>query len=171
MATEVSEVVNTSSQESTQTQLVVFALSSCLFGAGIRQVREIIRLTEMTLVPKTPAFVEGIIHLRGKIIPIMDLKKRFGMPLIEYTPESRILIMDWQEQTMGLLVDKVLEIGRIAPDTLVPVTEPILDINETFFEGRLKWREQMVLLLNLEKVFWFEGWKILPEYEMNSQEE
>lgn len=170
MTTGVSEITKSVSRENTQSQMVVFALTGCLFGAGIRQVREIIRLTQMTLVPKTPAFVEGIIYLRGKIIPVIDLKKRFGMPLLEYTPESRILIVDCQEQTMGLMVDRVLEIVRISPADIVPAAEPILDINAAFFLGRLQWREQMVLLLDLEKVFWSEVWKILPELETNSQE-
>lgn len=171
MTTDVAEVTHSASQENTQTKMAVFALSGCLFGVVIPQVLEIIRLIEVTLIPKTPAFLEGIIYLRGKIIPVMDLKKRFGMPLLEYTPESRILIVDWKGQTMGLLVDRVLEIARISPADIAPVAEPILDINETFFLGRFQLREQMVLLLNLENVFWSERWKMLPEEEFKPQEE
>ncbi len=150
-----------------QNQVIVFELSGCLFGLDILQVLEIIRLVEMTLVPKTPAFLEGIIHLRGKIIPVMDLKKRFGLPLADYCQESRILIVQWQDQTMGFLVDKVLEAGRVFSKSVIPVKEPILDINPIYLEGLISWKGKTVLMIKLEKVFWAEKWKGNSEYEMN----
>jgi len=85
-------------------QLVVFTLNAgdmtCEYGVPITQVQEIIRLTTPTRLPQVPAFVEGIINLRGSIIPIIDLKKRFNMPTAEYTDETRIIVVDIEGKTV-----------------------------------------------------------------------
>ena len=98
-------------------QLVVFTLNAgdmtCEYGVPITQVQEIIRLTTPTRLPQVPAFVEGIINLRGDIIPIIDLKKRFNMPTDEYTDETRIIVVDIEGKTVGIIVDQVAEVLRL----------------------------------------------------------
>ncbi len=170
MGTIVSDL-SSSTTENNQAQLVVFTLAGCRFAVGIRQAREIIRISDITVMPKTPKFLQGIIHLRGRITPVLDLKKRFGMPLLEVTQESRILVVEWKDQVLGLLVDKVQEVGRASREDFLVLKESVLDIEQSFLSGTVRLKEHSVLLLNLEKVFGLDGWKDMRDMESGSAEE
>lgn len=165
---EVSEGPN---KESGEIQLVVFQLAGCELGVGIRQVREIIRVSEMTMMPKAPKFLEGIINLRGRIIPVLDLKRRFDMPLVEKTDETRVLVVEIQEQALGLLVDKVVEVLRFSPELIEPAVEPLLNIGVDFIAGWVRIKQRLILLFRLEKIFTFDEIKALPDWEKVSRKE
>ena len=94
-------------------QLVVFDLNEEAYGVDISQVREIIRMQEITRVPRAPEFIEGVINLRGKVIPVVDLRARFSMPGTERTDEHRIVVVDVDGQDIGMVVDAVTEVSRI----------------------------------------------------------
>ncbi|HXI10918.1 MAG TPA: chemotaxis protein CheW, partial [Thermodesulfobacteriota bacterium] len=90
-------------------QLVTFRLGNEEFSLDILKVQEIIRHMDLTRVPKTPDFVDGVINLRGRVIPVLDLRKRFGLPKDENTNETRIIVVDVDNRTVGLKVDAVSE--------------------------------------------------------------
>ena len=101
-------------------QLVVFDLACEAYGVDIGDVREIIRMQDITKVPSTPSFVEGIINLRGKVIPVVDLRGRFYLESGEQTKDNRIVVIDISGKDIGMVVDAVTEVSRIAADSVEP---------------------------------------------------
>jgi purine-binding chemotaxis protein CheW len=102
------------------TQLVSFMLSEEEYGVEVLRVREIIRMPGITKMPNTPHYVEGIINLRGKVIPIISMRKRFGLPEVEYTTHTRIMVMDVAGGLTGFVVDGVSEVIRIRSNEIQP---------------------------------------------------
>src|SRR5437762_8291418 len=101
-------------------QLVVFSLGAELYGVEIARVHEIIRLQTVTRVPHAPAFVEGVINLRGRVIPVVDLRRRFGLPFADHTRASRIVVVEIGDQVVGIVVDGVSEVLRVNNTTIEP---------------------------------------------------
>jgi purine-binding chemotaxis protein CheW len=152
--------------EAESLQFVVFSLAGCECAVGIRDVREIDRVTDLTLVPRAPRFVEGVLNLRGRVVPVLDLRKRFDMPLMERTEESRILITDIQDQWVGLWVDRVVGVVRVPPSALLPQpSEPILSVEPHCLKGRVPWEGRLILLLDLERLLTLDPGRALPEGE------
>ena len=120
--------VTTNEATSTEQQLVSFDLATESYGVDIGAVREIIRLQEITNVPRTPEFVEGVINLRGKVIPVVDLRKRFGLPVGDQSAENRIVVVDIGGQDIGVIVDAVNEVLRIFTDSVEPPSSVITTI-------------------------------------------
>lgn len=132
-------------------QLVVFELASEIYGIDIKTVREIIRMQKITYVPDAPAYVEGMINLRGRVIPVVDLRRRFGLTVAEASPEMRILVVDIAGEDIGVIVDAVTEVKRIAGaavqrDALVATTDQAY-----YLEGIAKLGDQLLILLDLER--------------------
>jgi purine-binding chemotaxis protein CheW len=171
MSVSLSEVAGDPAKEKSEIQLVVFTLAGCELAVEIHEVREIIRISEITLMPKAPKLVEGIINLRGRIFPVLDLKKRFEMPLVEKTAETRILVVEKKDQVVGLLVDKVVEVIKVPPASIEPWAQPVLTIEGEFIKGLLTPRDRLIVFFRLEKVFSLEGLKALKEFEKASQGE
>ena len=136
----------------TEKQLVVFDLSSEAYGVDIGTVREIIRLQDITRVPKTPEFVEGVINLRGKVIPVLDLRKRFGLEAEDQGEENRIVVVDIRGQDIGMVVDAVTEVLRIPADSVEPPSSVIITADSDYLLGIAKLEERMIILLDLERV-------------------
>ena len=111
--------METETLQQDEQQLVVFDLSTEAYGVDIGAVREIIRLQDITRVPRTPEFVEGVINLRGKVIPVVDLRKRFGLPAEDESKENRIVVVDIGAQDIGVIVDAVTEENLAACSDLV----------------------------------------------------
>src|SRR5690625_4204069 len=88
-------------------EVVVFSVADETYGVDIHQVREIIRVPEITRVPRTPDFVEGVVNLRGSVIPVLDLRKRFGFESISQNKEQRIVVLEMDDQIVGMIVDSV----------------------------------------------------------------
>ena len=133
-------------------QLVVFQLGAELYGVEIARVHEIIRLQAITRVPRAPAFVEGIINLRGKVIPVVDLRRRFGLPTAEHTRASRIVVVEIGDQVVGLIVDAVSEVLRIAGATVEPPSPVVAGPESEYLRGIAKLPERLVMLLDLDRV-------------------
>ena len=133
-------------------QLVVFDLSSEAYGVDIETVREIIRLQDITRVPKTPEFIEGVINLRGKVIPVLDLRKRFGLEVGEQSEENRIVVVDIRGQDIGMVVDAVTEVLRIPANSVEPPSSVIVTADSDYLLGIAKLEERMIILLDLERV-------------------
>jgi purine-binding chemotaxis protein CheW len=137
-------------------QLVVFTLkageNTCEYGVPITQVQEIIRLTAPTRLPQVPAFVEGIINLRGSVIPIIDLKKRFNMPMAEYTDETRIIVVDIEGKTVGIIVDQVAEVLRLPLTSIEPPPAVIGGLTAEYLTGVGKLEDRLLIMLDVTKV-------------------
>src|ERR1700704_2365350 len=133
-------------------QLVVFQLGAELYGVEIARVHEIIRLQTVTRVPHAPAFVEGVINLRGKVIPVVDLRRRFGLPLTEHTRASRIVVVEIGDQVVGIVVDGVSEVLRVNKGTIEPPSPVVAGIDFDYLHGIAKLPERLVILLNLDRV-------------------
>lgn len=145
-------MVDTRSARKGEEQLVVFQLAGQTYGVDIAQVFEIIRMEVITRVPKAPSFVEGVIKLRGSIIPVIDLRKRFGMPPAESTANSRIIIVEMGGMTIGVVVDAVSEVLRISRADIEPPPPMVAAVDAAYLRGIALWRERLIILLDLEKI-------------------
>lgn len=133
-------------------QLVVFRLANEFYGVDISAVNTIIRMQEITEIPRTPSFVEGVINLRGSIIPVIDLKKRFGLPVGDSTKASRIIVVEGAGQMIGMVVDAVAETLRLSCDAIEPPSPVIASIDAEYLRGVGKQENRLVILLDLSKV-------------------
>ncbi len=144
--------METNTLQQDEQQLVVFDLSTEAYGVDIGAVREIIRLQDITRVPRTPEFVEGVINLRGKVIPVVDLRKRFGLPAEEESKENRIVVVDIGAQDIGVIVDAVTEVLRIATESVEPPASVITTADSEYLLGIAKLDSRLIILLDLEQV-------------------
>ncbi|MDP6071591.1 MAG: chemotaxis protein CheW [SAR202 cluster bacterium] len=142
----------TNNVERSEEQLVVFDLAAEAFGGDIGSVRNIIRMQDITRVPGAPGFVEGIINLRGNVIPVIDLRKRFDIPVNELHKDNRIVVMDIGGQDMGVVVDAVTEVLRISAAAVEPPSSVITTADSVYLQGIVKMESRMVILPNLDKV-------------------
>ena len=130
-------------------QLVVFVLGEETYGVDIHTVREIIRMQKITFVPDAPDCVEGVINLRGRVIPIADLRRRFRMPAIERGPNVRILVVDIDGEDIGVIVDAVTEVKRVAA-TDIQADSSIATTDDSYYlEGIARVGEDLLILLDL----------------------
>jgi purine-binding chemotaxis protein CheW len=146
-------------------KLIVFLLAGVEFGVEIDQVREIIRVTDITKMPKAPRFLAGIINLRGRVVSVLDFKKRFDLPDCDLTTDARIIVVEVGDQVVGLLVDKVLEVQKINKAKRSAPSKPFLLIEPKFLSGVVEGKNGLVLLLALERVFNLEEMKSLADFE------
>lgn len=133
-------------------QLVSFNIGSEEFGVDILKVQEINRMVEITRVPQAPNYVEGVINLRGKVIPIVDLRKRFNLEVKEYDKNTRIVVVDISGNIMGMVVDSVSEVLRLPSNTIEPPPEIVANINSEYIKGVAKLEDRLLIFLDLSKV-------------------
>ena len=153
-------------------QVVTFRLGREEFGIGIEEVQEINRLNKITSVPHTQSFIEGVMNLRGKVIPVIELKKRFGMPLKEYDESTRVIIITIMGKQTGLIVDSVSEVLRLSKDTIEPAPKIIKTKSETeFLKGVCKLDKaiRMILLLAVDKILTFDEQNMLSDSSFNGK--
>jgi purine-binding chemotaxis protein CheW len=132
-------------------QLVTFRLGEEEFGVKILVVNEIIRLVQITSVPNAPSFIEGVINLRGKVLPVVGLRKRFNMPEVPLDSQSRIIVMELNHNVVGFLVDAVSEVLRIPEHTVEQAPAVVSGIGSEYIEGVGKLEDgRLLILLNLE---------------------
>lgn len=136
----------------TEKQLVVFDLATEAYGVDIGAVREIIRMQDITKVPRCPEFVEGIINLRGSVIPVVDLRKRFSLTVSEQSKDNRIVVVDIVGRDIGVIVDAVNEVLRIQGDSVAPPSSVITTTDSAYLLGIAKLESRLIILLDLEKV-------------------
>lgn len=141
---------NTTSE---QLQLVTFEVASEEFAVDILAVQEINRMMALTRVPQCPPDVEGVINLRGKIIPVLDLRKRFGFPPLERNEANRIVVVEVKGKVLGFIVDRVHEVLRISSDIVEPAPAMVCSIDSEFIAGVGKLQDRLIILLDLVKLF------------------
>lgn len=133
-------------------QLVSFQIGTEEFGVDILKVQEINRMVDITKVPRSPEFVEGIINLRGKVIPIIDLRKRFNMELSAHDKNTRIVVVDIEGQTMGMVVDSVSEVLRIPASTIEPTPDVVTSVESDYIRGVAKLDNRLLIHLDLSRI-------------------
>ena len=116
-------------------QLVTFSIGDEEFGVDILKVQEIIRTMEITRVPRAPEFVEGVINLRGKVIPIIDLRCRFNLKPRHHDSHTRIIVIEITQMVVGFVVDAVSEVLRIPVDTVEPAPSVVAGLDSDYISG------------------------------------
>jgi purine-binding chemotaxis protein CheW len=136
-------------------QLVSFLLSGEEYGVEVLKVREIIRMPTITHMPNTPHYVEGIINLRGKVIPIISMRKRFNLMESENNNQTRIIIMDVAGMLNGFIVDAVSEVIRIHNSEIQPPPSMILSegIGQEFITGVINHAERLLIVMDVDRMF------------------
>ncbi|GAB4477381.1 MAG: chemotaxis protein CheW [Anaerolineales bacterium] len=138
-------------------QLVVFELANEHYGVDIAAVESIIKMQPITAVPQAPSFVEGITNLRGSVLPVMDLRKRFGLNPQGQSAEGgqdekRIVVVSMDGMKIGMIVDAVSEVLRVQEETIEPPPPMVTTINSAFITGIAKVGERLIIMLDLAKV-------------------
>ena len=135
-------------------QIVGFELSDEQFGVEILCVREIIRVVSITRVPRAPGFVEGIINLRGEVIPVIDLRKRLNLEGREFDNSTRLIVVELNDQQIGFIVDSVSQVLRVPADAIEEPPEMVTGIDSEFILGvtRIDDGERLLLILDLKRI-------------------
>ncbi len=156
------DVVNTENYAE-MLQIVSFKIGEEEFGVDILKVQEINRLVQITQVPNAPNFIEGVMNLRGRVVPIVNLRKRFGLPLKEYDKNTRIIVVDLNGKTVGFIVDSVSEVLRVSKSVVEPPPELVSGIDSEYIIGIAKLDDRLLILLDLEKILTVEEKQTLKE--------
>lgn len=143
--------------------LVTFKIGEEEFGVDILSVETIIRMMEITKIPKAPGFVEGVINLRGMIIPIIDFRKRFNMQSRDEGKDTRIIVTNVNNKQMGFIVDSVSEVIRLPVSAIEPPPPIVSGIEAEYIDGVGKLDDRLLILINIEKLFSEEDKKILEK--------
>jgi len=131
-------------------QLVTFTMGTEEYAVDILKVQEINRMTEIAKVPNAPNYVEGVINLRGRVIPVVSLRKRFGFDDKLSDEQSRIMIMDIQGITIGVIVDAVSEVLRIQSNTVEPTPHVASSLGTEFIKGIAKLEDRLIILIDMD---------------------
>ncbi len=138
-------------------QLVSFRLAQEEYGVEITKVQEIILMGEITRVPQTPDYIKGLINLRSTVIPIVDLRLRFGLAQEEATDETRIMVVNVAGKTIGIIVDAVSEVLRIAHEQIAPPPPTVAGLGREYLTGLVKLEHRLLILLDIDKILGHEG--------------
>jgi purine-binding chemotaxis protein CheW len=143
--------LNDTGSLSQEIQLVVFDLAAEYYGVDIGDVREIIRMQVITRIPGAPKFVEGVINLRGKVVPVLDLRKRLNRQVKDQTKDSRIVVVHIEGNDVGVIVDGVTEVLRVPLSSIEPPSHMITDAESDYLRGIAKLETKLIILLDLNK--------------------
>lgn len=139
-------------------QLVVFKVGATEYGVSINNVQEIIRIPQSTKIPNVPDYVEGVINLRGNIIPVINLRKRFGVETVGKDEDSRIVVLELANQTVGVIVDEVSEVLKIPHEAIEPPSKIMNTGANSVLEGIGKIDQRLLFLLNVEAILLSDEW-------------
>ncbi len=148
----VSEDDDEAFEDTQKDKYLTFKIGEESFGFSIKYITEIIVIHKITEVPDTPAFVRGVINLRGKVIPVIDVRHRFNMELRDYDDRTCIIVVDYEETAVGLIVDTVNEVADIPENQIDPPPRSHSGIESSYIMGMGKIGKEVNILLNLEKV-------------------
>jgi purine-binding chemotaxis protein CheW len=135
-----------------ENQIVIFQLENEYYGVNISIVESIIKMQAITRMPHSPAFVEGVTNLRGKVLPVIDLRKRFSLPVQDLSKDSRIVVVAVGETEVGMIVDNVSEVLTIQDADIEPAPHLVTTVDSTFITGIAKLEGRLVILLDMEKI-------------------
>lgn len=133
-------------------QVVGFRIGNETYGVRIGSVREIVRVPEITIVPNAPEAIEGVINLRGKIIPVMDLRKRFGNVSVQPDKKNRILVVELESRLLGLIVSSASEVLKIPPSEIEPPGTVFAEGESSYVTGVGKLKGRLIILLDIARL-------------------
>ena len=133
-------------------QVVSFHLATEHYGINILNVQEIILVSKITRIPEVPSYVEGLINLRGKVLPVIDLRRRFGMSSLDYGENTRIIVTNTSQRTIGMVVDAVHEVLRLDGNQIEPLPEGLTNVDASYITGVVKLEDRILILLDTEVV-------------------
>ena len=134
-------------------QLISFKLGEETYGIEITKIREIIRMGQITQIPEAPRYIKGLINLRSTVIPVIDLRTRFGLAEGELTNESRIMVLNVGSRTIGIVVDAVSEVLRVTGDQISEAPPTVASLGDEYMTGLVRLEEQLLILLDVDKLF------------------
>jgi len=138
-------------------QYLTFKLSDEIFALDVAKVREILEFTSITKVPQTPEFMRGVINLRGSVVPVIDLRLKFGMEATEQTINTCIIVvevsLEGDTTILGALADSVQEVVEMEPDQIEPAPHIGAKLNTDFIKGMGKQGENFIMILDIDRVF------------------
>jgi purine-binding chemotaxis protein CheW len=132
--------------------LVSFFLEGEEYAIDVRLVQEIIRVTEITQVPRAPEFIKGVINLRGRIIPVIDLKLKLGLGEVEIARQTRVVVVRLRERLIGLLVDGASQVLKVPVSSIEAAPEEVVEIAANYIRGVAKLAERLIILVDLQKI-------------------
>lgn len=138
-------------KERSDYHLVTFMLGE-FYGVPITQVQEIVRVGSITTVPNAPEYMEGVINLRGKVLPVLNLRKRLKLPERPMTIDSRIIVTEIGDKVIGLLVDAVVQVVKITGDLFEEAPEEVLEVDTDYLTGVCKLDGKIIIMLDLENL-------------------
>lgn len=142
-------------------QLVVFNLAGEYYGINIAAVESIIKMQTITRLPQTPYYVNGVTNLRGTVLPVIDLRLRFGLEAGMVSRQTRIIIVTMGTLKVGVVVDGVSEVLRVQDETIEGLPPMVSTVNSAFLKGIARMENRLIILLELGKVLDFEGQQTL----------
>ncbi len=138
-------------------QCLTYKLGDEVFALDISKVREVLDFTTVTKVPRTPDFMRGVINLRGSVVPVVDLKLKFGMPMTEKSVNTCVIIaevsVDGETNILGALADSVQEVIDLEGDSIAPPPRIGTRLNTEFIRGMGKHNDAFIIILDIDKVF------------------
>lgn len=144
-------------------QLVTFKIGNEEFGVDIFKVREINKMMQITKVPESPMYVEGVVNLRGNVTPIVDLRKRLGVVENETTEKTSIIVVELGKTAVGLIVDEVKEVLRIQSTITEAPPELVAGVNSEYITSVAKLDDRLLILLDLNKILSLKQTEVLAE--------
>jgi len=134
-------------------QLVGFRLDNEDYAIAITKIQEIILMKPITRIPQVPDFIEGLINLRGSVIPIINLRKRFGLAVREVDDETRTIVVNIHDKTVGCIVDAVTQVMRINRDQIQPPPLSVLAVSHQYIAGLARLDERLMIILDIDRLF------------------
>lgn len=151
-------------------KVIVITLNNQRYGINVQQILSIEKMQEITRVPRTSEFIKGVINLRGETIPVIDLKERLQLETSEPTNQSRILVIQVDAVTVGLIVDSATDVLDIDTNEIERASEMAGIVNEKYIAGIAKRAEELLLLLNLQTILNFEETEEVIQLEKVEEE-
>lgn len=133
-------------------RLVVFRLAGEMYGVNVASVESIGIMAPITRMPRTPSYISGIINLRGRVTPVVDLRRRLGLTEAAYTHDTRIVVVEHNFEQIGLLVDAVTEVRPASTGEIEPPSALITDVGTEYIAGVIKAENHLIIMLDLAKV-------------------
>ncbi|MCL2913153.1 chemotaxis protein CheW [Shewanella corallii] len=161
--TETSSVAAVATKEDAVLQWVTFHLDNETYGINVMQVQEVLRYTEIAPVPGAPHYVLGIINLRGNVVTVIDTRSRFGLPSTEVDDSTRIVIIEAEKQVIGILVDSVAEVVYLRSSEIDNTPNVGTEESAKFIQGVSNREEELLILVDLDKLLTDEEWADLKE--------
>jgi purine-binding chemotaxis protein CheW len=133
-------------------QLILFSLGNSLYGIPIERVSEINKLADITPLPKAPGYIEGVINLRGNVVPVIDLRMRFGMEAVERTNKNKIIVLLIGKRLFGIVVDSVQEVVTLSKESIEPTLPTATGLKGEFINSIGKYNNRLVIILEISKI-------------------